>query len=327
MIKKCMGCGIILQEDNLVNEGYIKKIDNDLCERCFRIKNYGDYQAVVKDNDTFMSILQTINKTNSLVVLVIDLTNIPRNLDLISKSVHNDLLLVLTKRDLIPKSVYDTKLLNYVKGRFCAKIIISSEKNYQFDELFDLINKYKIGQNVYVVGYTNAGKSTMINKLIYNYSDSDTIITTSILPSTTLGTIDIKLTDELTIIDTPGILETGSIINYVDALTLKKIMPNKTIRPVTYQIKVDQFLSIDDLLMMECLSDNSLTFYFSNQLEIERVFKQPVVNPLFVSHKVEVEAFHDVVIEGLGFIKVIKKTTLIIYTLPLVNVYTREPLI
>lgn len=33
-----------------------------ICERCFRINNYGDYKSVIKDNSTFINILKGINK-------------------------------------------------------------------------------------------------------------------------------------------------------------------------------------------------------------------------------------------------------------------------
>ena len=212
IMNKCQGCGVLCE--------------NTLCERCFRIKHYNDYKIVSKTNTDFIPILETINKSNDLVLLVVDLFNIA-DLSLIRKYMKNDLLLVLTKRDLLPKSVSYDKLYNYdYKIDYLDKIIISSNKNYNFDELLDKINKYKKSNNVYVVGFTNAGKSTMINKLIYNYSSNKTEITTSPLPSTTLNTIEIDL-GNFTLIDTPGLLSEGDIANYVSGNELKKIIPKK----------------------------------------------------------------------------------------------------
>ena len=59
---------------------------------------------------------------------------------------------------------------------------------------------------------TNSGKSTLINKLIKNYTDKQLEVTTSLYPSTTLNKIEINL-DNLKIIDTPGLLNEGSILN------------------------------------------------------------------------------------------------------------------
>lgn len=66
---------------------------------------------------------------------------------------------------------------------------------------------------------TNSGKSTLINKLIKNYTDKQLEVTTSLYPSTTLNKIEINL-DNLKIIDTPGLLNEGSILNN---LSLKEI--------------------------------------------------------------------------------------------------------
>ena len=307
-MNKCQGCGVLCE--------------NTLCERCFRIKHYNDYKVVAKTNNDFIPILENISKSNDLVLLVVDLFNIG-DLSLIRKYLKNDILLVLTKRDLLPKSVSFDKLFDYDYGiDYIDKIIISSNKNYNFDELLDKINKYKKSNNVYIVGFTNAGKSTMINKLIYNYSDSKTEITTSPLPSTTLNTIEINLGD-LTLIDTPGLLSEGDIANYVSGEELKKIIPKKEIKPITYQIKGFQTIVVDDYLLIEA-NDIDLTFYVSNNLKIERYYKK--INTNLKKHVIEVN-HNDIVVKGLCFIKTNKKSTLNVYTLDKVSVFTRRSII
>lgn len=329
MNKKCIGCGALLQSNDNTKEGYTRKIDSNLCERCFRIKNYGDYKVVVKDNEEFVNILNDINKTKDLVVLVVDVFNINEELVNLSKILSNDILLVLSKRDIMPKSLYEEKLLSYL-DRFNLKIIdrliISSYKNYQFDELYYKINKYKKSNNVYVVGFTNAGKSTMINKLLYNYSDNKTEITTSILPSTTLNSIEIKLNDELTIIDTPGLLDNGNIINYVEGNDLKKIVPTKEIKPVTFQIKNKQVIELDKYACVECLDRTNITIFSSNKLDIKRNYKS-FSGDDYKCCELDVDNGEDIVIVGLGFIKVSKKAKFKVYTLENVLVYKRDSLI
>lgn len=213
-----------------------------------------------------------INQSNDLVILVVDLFNLD-DLSLIRKYIKNDILLVLTKKDLFPKSVSLSKFDNYdYQIDFIDKLVISSNKNYNLDELWDKINKYRKSDKVYVVGFTNAGKSTMINKLIYNYSDNKTEITTSPLPSTTLNTIEINLGDFI-LVDTPGFLSEGDISNFVAGDELKKIIPKKEIKPITYQIKGCQTIVVDKYLVVEA-EDIDLTFYLSNNLKIERYYKK-----------------------------------------------------
>lgn len=328
MMKKCNGCGALLQDTNYSKEGYIRNIDNDLCERCFRIKNYGDYKVIEKNNVDFINILKNINNTNDLVVLVIDIFGMNKDITEITKYLTNDILLVFTKRDILPLSLSDEKLLDYADKldiKYVDKLIVSSNKNYEFDNLIKKIRAYQKTKNVYIVGYTNAGKSTMINKLIYNYSDLKADVTTSILPSTTLDTIKIELDDSLVLIDTPGILDDGSMINFVDAKTIKKMLPVKEIKPITYQVKGKQYIHIDSLVEIE-VEDNNLTLFFSNQLKINRFYKEKR-NLKLKENIIRVKENQDVVISGLGFIKVTKNGCLKIYTIAGVDVYTRDSLI
>lgn len=327
MDKKCIGCGAILQDTDNQKEGYTTKIDSNLCERCFRIKNYGDYKNVIKDNSTFIDILKNID-SKDLVILVMDLFNLPKNLDLIKENINNNILVVLTKRDILPKVIYEEKLINYInryKINYVDSIIVSSNKNYHFDELIDMINKYKKTDKVYVVGYTNAGKSTLINKLIYNYSDSIPTITTSMLPSTTLNSIEINFNDEVTFIDTPGLLNNGSIENFVDIDLLKKINPKNSIKPITYQIKAREYVIVENILKLE-LSNNNITLFMSNNLKIDRFYKDKNIDNLEYQ-EIIINNNEDLVIPGLGFIKFTKHEIIRIGMIPGVEIYTRKSLI
>lgn len=306
-MNKCIGCGSVV--DN-----------NDLCERCFRIRNYSEYKLVDVDNSKFIDILKGINLTNDLVVLVVDVFNF-NNLDMIKKYLHNDILVVLTKRDLLPKRVNDEKLKSYFNCRNI--VVISSNKNYNFDLLYELIIKYKKSRNVYVVGFTNAGKSTMINKIIYNYSDFDTVITTSPMPSTTLDSISIDINDDLRLIDTPGILNDRCLYNNIYGKELKRILPKREIKPISYQIKGRQYIVIDKYALVEAC-DINIVIFVSNSLNIKRYYKE--IPRLEYVHRLNVSS-NDIVIDGLGFIKVIGKGNVIISTSSDVDVFVRDSLI
>lgn len=327
---KCKGCGVKLQNIDSNTLGYTSNINNDLCERCFRIRNYNDYKPIIKDNNDYINILKDINKTNDLVILVIDLFNISDNIVNICNYINNNILLVLTKRDILPKSCYDQKLKNYfdyLNLNILDTIIISSKKNYNFDKLISKIYQYKTSNEVYVVGFTNSGKSTMINKIIYNYSDFDTTITTSSLPSTTIDSIKVKINENLTLIDTPGLLDNGDIVNFVDKNTLKKIIPVKEIKPITYQVKDNQTIIIDNLVRLDLSEKNNLTIYMSNNLDIKRIYKDTNELSNLKKQELLIDNNSDVVIQGLGFIKFTNKSRITIYTIDGVKVFVRKNLI
>lgn len=322
-MNKCIGCGAILNSDKS-KEGYTTNINGNLCERCFRIRNYNEYKMIIKNNDDYVDILKNINNKD-LVILVVDLLNINDKLNDLSKYLSNNILLVLTKYDLMPSN-NEEKFKSFFKNyhlNIIDTVIISSNNNYNLDLLMDKINEYKSSDKVYVVGFTNAGKSSMINKLIYNYSNNINYITTSNLPSTTLNTIEIKLNDFI-LIDTPGLLD-NSIVNYIDSDLIKKVIPKKKIKPITYQIKSRQIINIEDIVLIDS-SNTNITLYISNNLNINRYYKDINIKNL-VKHHLEIKKNNDIVILGLGFIHVSKDSIIDLYTVGKTSVFIRESLI
>lgn len=327
-MSKCQGCGINLQNENPNELGYTSNLDNIICERCFRIKNYNEYKKVSKESIDFIKLLNEINNSNDLVILVVDLFNI-KKFDIIKKYINNNIILVLTKNDILP-NVYEERIKKYFNTLDLNIVdveIISSKKNYNFDNLYNKIIKHKLSNNVYVIGYTNAGKSTMINKLLYNYSNNKLEITTSPMPNTTIDKINIILDDNLTLIDTPGLLSNGDIINFIDYNLLKKVIPSKKLKPLSYNIKTYQTFFIDNIVRLEIESNNSIVFYISNLLKVDRVYKENNKLKNLKKHEINVDNNNDVVIEGLGFIKIVKKCRIVLYTIDGVNVFTRRSLI
>ena len=333
MIKKCVGCGAILQDNNPLIEGYTTVLTNDLCKRCFRMKNYGEYEFVTKDNLEYVKILNNIKNKSCLVLYIVDLLAIPKDITKIKEYVgENEIILILNKKDVLPKSVKEEKIINYFANMeipFEKVIVISVEKNKNIDYLLKQIKLYQTSKDVYVVGHTNAGKSTLINKLISNYSDNNEELTISPLPATTLSTVKIELNDYLTLIDTPGLVDNGSIVNVVDKTVLKKISPRKEIKPKTYQIKKGQSILVDDLLRIDYVEGekNSFTFYMSNDLKIRKIASRRMDLKEMGKTTHQMKFDEDLCINGLGFIKMVNQGTVDIYTYPNVTSYTRKNLI
>lgn len=324
MIKKCLGCGVVFQDIEVTKEGYTLDIEKEVCERCFRLKNYGEYKEVSLDNNTYKEILSDI-PNDALVVYLTSLLNI--NLDFVKD--FKNVIVVLTKKDLLPKSVKDYKLIDYVSkqiNNFLEIEIISSVKNYNLDSLLSKIKKHCNNKDVYFVGMTNSGKSTLINKMIKNYSDNQTEVTTSIYPSTTLNKIEINL-DDFKIIDTPGLLSEGSILNCLCLKEIKKITPKKEIKPRSYQLKGKGSLVIENYARLDYYSDNNIVVYLANNLNITKMAHDNQRLKQSSKYSFNLENDKDIVIEDLCFIKFTKKCKVEIYSPLKVNIYERDNLI
>lgn len=301
---KCIGCGAILQDRSPKEIGYTRNLNNKLCERCFNIKHYNKYLKVT-DKDYRQMILD-IDSKGDLILLVTDFLNLYSLSDLHLKS---PIILIFSKADLIPRSIKKEKLLDKIDFP-CIKVVVSSKNNYNFDLLHSLILKYKKSNNVYVIGYTNVGKSTLINKFLKNYGMSMSELTVSNLPSTTLGVVENKVDEEITLIDTPGLLDNGSLVLKADESLLKKITPKKEIRPISFQIKKWTSLLIEDFLRLD-LDDTNIVCFMSNNLDIRRVYKNKEC--LWKKHEIDVIKNSDLVIKGLGFITFKKDVHIVLW--------------
>lgn len=319
MNKVCIGCGRKLQTLDKNKEGYINpKVYEKatLCERCFKIKYYGE--AYVTDNPKDKtSLIKMINDSKKSVVYLVDTLTISKETLSVIDSLSNKVYLVLTKKDLLPKSVKNSKLKEYISNLTLIKdvFVISALKNNGVTELYNELIKNN-EKSVYVIGYTSSGKSTFINKLLTLNGKSGNI-TTSSLPNTTLECINIKLNDKLTLIDTPGFVSENSSYNFIDVDIYKKLLPKSVIKPKVYTIKKDFMIILGDILRIENNSneDVNLVFYFKNEIKLNKM--RSIRNKLLKDKdKLDVKVSDkDIVLEGLGYIKVVGYANLTMYTL------------
>ncbi|MFD1362987.1 ribosome biogenesis GTPase YqeH [Lentibacillus salinarum] len=281
----CQGCGAIIQTTEPDKAGYTPKSvdgnDTILCRRCFRLKHYNDIQDVSVTDDDFLTMISQIRDKEGLVVHLVDIIDVDGTMiGSLPRIVGNKrVILVANKMDLLPKSTNRNKLMKWLRS--AAKeagisvegvYLISSAKGHGMTDLGEAIEEHRKGDDVYIVGTTNVGKSTFINKLIQKTTGTADVITTSYFPGTTLGFIEIPLDDDTALIDTPGIVNRQQIAHYVSDHDLKVITPKKEIKPRVYQLNNQQTLYFGGLARLDFIKGERQSFvcYFSNELAIHR---------------------------------------------------------
>ncbi|WP_085991843.1 ribosome biogenesis GTPase YqeH [Oceanobacillus senegalensis] len=294
----CQGCGAKIQTEKPDKIGYTPKSslekENVMCKRCFRLKHYNEIQDVSISDDDFLKMVSSIRNASGLVVHVIDIFDVNGTL---IKSLpriigDNPIILVGNKVDLLPKSTNKRKLVQWLQGeaknagiKVLDVFLISSIKGHGMDDLTYQIEAYRKNRDVFIVGTTNVGKSTFINRLIKQTTGYQDVITTSYFPGTTLGFIEIPLDDHSSLIDTPGIVNRQQIAHYVDDEDLKLITPKNEIKPRIYQLNSSQTLFFGGLARLDFMKGGRQPFvcYFSNQLSIHRT-KLEKADHLYKNH-------------------------------------------
>mgnify|MGYP005829507771 FL=1 len=337
---KCIGCGAELQTEDKNRPGFIPASGLDkeepICKRCYRLKHYNEVMDIDVDSGEFMTMLNALYETDGLIVKVIDVFDFHGSLIPSFNRIVGDkkVVAVINKIDLLPKSINRGRLVHRAKQMLSEAgitavdtVVVSAMKNEGIDKLVDKLSGYADGKDIYVVGTTNVGKSTLINRLIENTSGDKEVITTSRFPGTTLDLIDIPLGGGAFIYDTPGVVMDSQMAHYVSSEDLKHITPAKEIKPKGFQLDSGQTLFISNLARIDFVDGerNSFIVYTNHALNIHRTktenaeafyekhfntllappeLETPYLSASYETFEFDIREDSDISISGLAFIRV-----------------------
>ncbi|MDD4212110.1 MAG: ribosome biogenesis GTPase YqeH [Bacilli bacterium] len=363
----CIGCGATIQTTHPKEPGYIHpkvyeaRKDDFYCERCYVLQHYNKNIPFPSDPLAFQESMKEVKQGRGLVVLMTSLfdlegTLIPNIHQWVGKK---DVLVVVNKFDLMMKSVNKNKVHQSIRKLIKASginaidvLVISSFYENDVKTFIDVMNTMRKGKNVYFIGMTNVGKSTLVNQIIHHYTQEEALITVSNTINTTLGNIHIPLDDESNLVDTPGCMNDESIIQYLSKEHLEVITPNRFIRPKTYQLNSLQTLFVQGIIRIDFLEGTkfSAITYFKNDLLIHRT-KLENATEFYLEHQDDLlkipdaeerlqlgslihldRIIHenekiDVVIPGLGFLTIAGAGQIRVHTFRKIKVKFREALL
>ena len=343
-MKRCLGCGVPLQELDAAKPGYVKDLSQDYCQRCFRLTHYNDLTIDMKNAIPRKEIIEQIPQLEGLFVLVVDIMNLEASLshDILSALKDKPVCLIVNKLDILPFNVnfkkIDAYLNDVVKNRFrninVVDVLLTQKHDQGFNDLFfETLANHEYKQVVFV-GNVNAGKSTILNKLIGRNT-----LTVSRFPSTTLAFNKIKIGDYM-FIDTPGLVDDYSLIMQVDQDDVKKILIDRTVRPMIFQLYEPQSYFIEGLVRIDAYpksNKGSLVYYINGLLDIHRTkltnaeyyyerhedeFELKMKNPR--QYQFILDGDCDIVINGLGVISAKEISEIVVTTNDKIDITVRK---
>lgn len=273
-MKKCKGCGVILQTEDPTKLGYAKAADHEFCQRCFRMNHYGDLTFDVKNSIQPDTILAEVEQLPGLIVWVVDLWDLSGSFKLpINRYLGGrDIVLALTKRDLLPETFSAKKLTDFLFSQLKenqiqvkAIAVLANHGRDGLKELKEIIKTYAGNKEVILLGNANSGKSTLLRAL------TDSEVTISRFPGTTLAISAYQMAD-YTIYDTPGLMNKGSCLQYLDTDDLDQLIAKRFPKLPSYQVYENQSFAIGGLVRLDLnkVKKATLVFYCAETLAIHR---------------------------------------------------------
>ena len=293
--KKCTGCGMELQFEDEKKEGYVPEekviMEGDLlCQRCFKIKNYGknsvnnfkseDYSKEVlnsvKKSDIILPIFDIIDFEGSFTEEILDYLRDYRSIVLVNKI------------DLLPGFVHPAEIADWIKDRLAEEDIvpeniafISAKNKYGINGVIRKIKSvFPSGKvKAVVLGVSNVGKSSVINLLLGKNK-----ITTSKYSGTTLKSINNKIPDtNITITDTPGLIpKEKRLSDMISVETGLKLVPAGEISRKTFKLGDGQIFMFDAFCRFK-VKENEI----EDEIEGENIYK-----PMFSAYSSKNVKFH-----------------------------------
>lgn len=307
-VRRCYNCGAVLQSDDPSKEGYVKKetLENAsqnflFCDKCFEQERYHSQSNEPSINPEFLTMLNEAKKKNALIVYVINLFSFEASFS----SALNELiqgmniLVVGNKFDLLPEGCDEELTKEYVAHRFRAVGLTISKDNVILANAFDdetartiiqQIYELKNGKDVYLIGPSNAGKTTLISSFLRVYNNLSTgNIVTQEYPGTSLRVMQIPLSSKSSMYDTPGIDINNSILYNLDKTTLNNIYLTEAVEDREITFAAGQAVYFGGMAFIEMVKGKktTLTCYFHNKIQLKKVDAKKVENKFvqLVTHK------------------------------------------
>lgn len=217
----CGGCGALLHCQNSSIPGYLpselfghcglEDLRTMVCQRCHFMQKYNTALSVQVDPVDYPKLLYPLKKKRALIILMVDLTDFPCSIwpnivDCIGT--NKPVVVVGNKLDLLPgdfpgwvnhvQKILVQSLPKEINIKHTA--VVSAKTGFGIEELINKLHAlWQTKGDVYLIGCTNVGKSTMFNTLLQSdYCKIKAIdlvqrATTSPWPGTTLNLLKVRM--------------------------------------------------------------------------------------------------------------------------------------
>ncbi len=347
MLKRCNGCGVILQNIEESKPGFVKDMNHDLCLDCFNLKHYSKVNSVIINTGDMPQI-----KEEALIIYVLSINHLSLRLKyrLDRHFPNSNFILVLNHIDTLEPSVNLNRMIqtirreaNLLQMKFSDIIPVSALQNKYIDVLIDAIRLHQKNRNVYLVGFQNSGKSLLFKRIASHFNIETTVLSGK-KPGLTLADFEVPLFGHR-LIDTPGIYLPGSIASFLPYESYKDLIIETKVKPRIYQLNEMQSLYMGGLGVVSYLEGGfkGIACYASPALDIHRskydetyekfhqtqqTFKHIIQDVKFVkkTYKLQPEKAYELAISDVAMVHIKGKAVIEVYFPETMRVLLEEAL-
>ena len=348
-VMRCYHCGAVLQSRKKAEPGFIEKAlleeegsENRVlyCHNCYqKMKAINTGMLEMDTDEEILTILDDAVATDAVIIWVVDLFsfNGTLNPDVVKKVKKLKVIAIGTKFDLFPRRVSLEKMESFINDRFqeagikpVATVVVGNTEKIPVEELLQKLSSVRKGHDVYMIGSTTSGKTSLINKMLKSYTNkTKRTITREEYPRTSVKVLDIPLTNSSSFYELPGFSLNTSVLGKVEKDVLKIIVPKKEIKVQREILDEGDALVVGSLAGFAMIKGKPTSFYFygSELCEVRKMkykkidafFQENVVRrsyrpvserySFFTDYDVfeyQMEADnkeHDIAITGLGWVR------------------------
>ncbi len=268
---RCKGCGAVLQQDHADQVGYTPDLNRPYCQACFRLSHYGEVKSHVHPEE-----IPTL-KPKSLALMVCSVMALDM---LFFYPLHRyapnvTYTYIINQVDLLPESTNLELFLKRIIKRAQSMhipyediILMSAKHKEDIKHLKEYIASFHVS-DVYLLGVQNAGKTTLYKALVH---DKEALAMNK--AGLTQETLSAKLSSKQTIHDMPGLYQEGYLHQLFTYDTYKRLLVDKRLRPVIYQLKVNQAILIEGLVSVSVDKNCSVVCYMNRHIQTHRTQRE-----------------------------------------------------
>jgi ribosome biogenesis GTPase A len=295
IVRRCYGCGAILQSKDPKKEGYIvdgallnTSLDRVLfCDKCYHESSFNLAPHEPDINSDMLLMLEDAAASDALIVYVVDIFSFEASFSskLTSIIKSNKILVIANKRDLLPSSVEDDKLVEYVAHRFRAAslpvtkeqvVLTSLTGGSDISKLTKRIDEERRRHDVYIIGAVGAGKSLFFSSFLRTFSNaSGKDIVTEKYPGTSLRVMQIPLDGSSSLYDTPGTSVDNSVISKINMSSVSQLFNNEPVKANSFALEKGSAILIGGLAIIEQVDSpnkrENIKAYFGAGVSLKKV--------------------------------------------------------